>query len=84
MKLHKDLLRINGFLVALFGIIGILTGGSVGLGAAFFIFGLLNIPVMLFNLITRNWLALKTGLLVSGVLLLIGFSICSSSTWNMH
>jgi hypothetical protein len=84
MKLHKTLLQVNGIALFVLMILGASIGGSVGVGAAFFLLGLFNIPVFLIYLIVKDWLAVKTCLITIGVFLLIGFSICSGSSWNMH
>jgi hypothetical protein len=84
MKLHKTLLQVNGIALFVLMAFGVSIGGSVGVGAAFFLLGLFNIPVFLIFLIVKDWLAVKTCLIIIGVFLLIGFSLCSNSNWNMH
>jgi hypothetical protein len=82
MKLHKNLLYANGLLLLAFGVYGAITAGTLGIGIAFSLLALLNLPIFLIYAIKGNRLAVKTCLLITGVFLLIGFSICSNASWG--
>jgi hypothetical protein len=84
MKLHKNMLIVNGFLLLVLGFLGGISDGSIGIGLAFCIVGLINIPFLIIFLILKDKLAVKTCLLVFGVSLLLGFSICSMSSFGFH
>jgi hypothetical protein len=83
MKLHKNLLYVNGIVLLVFGLWGGISGGSSGIGIAFMIIALFNIPVLLIFLIVKDWVAVKTCLLIIGVFMLIGWSICSRITYGV-
>jgi hypothetical protein len=84
MKLHNNMLIINGFLLLILGICGGIAAGSLGIGLAFCVIALLNLLFLIIFLILKDRLAVKTCLLIMGVSLLVGFSICSMSSFGMH
>ena len=85
MKLNRTVLHVNGVVLLVFVVFSIISGGgSIGIGIAFSLLAVFNVPMMFVFLLTKNRLAIKTCLIFIGVFLLIGFSICSSSNWNMH
>ncbi len=84
MKLHKNMLIVNGFLLLALGICGGIVGGSLGIGTALCLISLLNLPFLLIFLYLKNRVAVKTSLLVIGVFLLVGFSICSMSSFGFR
>ncbi len=84
MKLDKYLLYTNGLLLLVFGIWGGITDGSLGIGLAFCILGILNILLLFIFLILRKKVAVKTCLLVIGISLLVGFAICSGSSFGFR
>jgi hypothetical protein len=84
MKLNKKLLYTNSLLLIGFGFWGGITAGSAGIGLAFCIVALLNLLFLFIFLILKDWLTVKTCLLVIGVFLLVGFSICSMSSFGYH
>jgi hypothetical protein len=83
MKLHKNLLYVNGIVLLAFVIFSIISGGgSIGIGIAFSLLAIFNLPVLIIFILSKNGLAVRTCLIIMGVLLLVGFSICSSSSWG--
>ncbi len=84
MKLDKNLLYANGFALLVFGIWGGISDGSLGIGLAFSILGILNIPLLFIFLLLKKKVAVKTCLLVFGVFLLVGFAICSGSSFGFR
>jgi hypothetical protein len=58
--------------------------GLPGVGAAAVIVGAIDVLLILIFLLTNNKPAMKTALLFGGVLLLIGFSLCSAFQLNFH
>jgi len=85
MKLNKTVLYVNGVVLIVFVVFSIISGGgSIGIGIAFSLLAVLNVPLMFVFILTKNGQAVKTCLMMLGVFLLIGFSICSGSNWNMH
>ena len=83
MQFHKQTIIANIVLILVFGIfLGLF--GLPGVGAAAVIVGAIDLFLVLVYLIAKNIPALKTALLFGGILLLIGFSLCSAFQLNMH
>jgi Na+-driven multidrug efflux pump len=83
MQFHKQTIIANIILLAIFGILlGLF--GLPGVGAAAVIVGGIDLFLVLVYLIAKNKPAIKTALLFSGILLLIGFSLCSAFQFNVH
>jgi Na+-driven multidrug efflux pump len=83
MQFHKATLTANIVLVVVLGLfLGLF--GLPGVGAAAVIVGAIDIFLVFIFLLTKNKPAMKTALLFSGVLLLIGFSLCSAFQLNLH
>ncbi len=83
MKLNKNLLYINGIVLLVFGLWGAISGGSSGVGLVFILLAIFNIPVLVIFLANKKWEAVKTSLLIIGVFLLIGWSICSNISYGV-
>lgn len=75
--LNKEIIKYNAIFFAIFGLLS-LVFGLTGLGAMSIIFAAVNLFVSLIYLITGEYQKLKTTLLISGALFLIGFGLCSS------
>jgi hypothetical protein len=84
MKLDKNLLYANALLLLVLGLWGGISIGSSGIGLALIGVGILNIPLLFIFLLLKNKVAVKTCLLVFGVFLLVGFSICSISSFGLR
>jgi hypothetical protein len=82
MKLYKNLLYGNGVALFVLGVCGGIMAGSIGIGAVLCLIALFNLPFLVIYLVNKNWLAVKTSLLVIGVTPLVGFSICSTASWG--
>jgi Na+-driven multidrug efflux pump len=83
MQFHRQTIIANIVLILVFGILlGLF--GLPGVGAAAVIVGGINLFLVLVYLIAKNKIALKTALLFGGILLLIGFSLCSAFQLNLH
>lgn len=82
MKLDKKFLYGNGAILLVLGVCGGTMAGSIGIGAALCLVAIFNLPFLGIYLVNKNWIAVKTCLLVIGVTLLVGFSICSTANWG--
>jgi hypothetical protein len=82
--LNKTLIRNNAIA---FGILGILFGlmiGTAGFGLAALLVGIVDLFTGLLMILIRQKNRGLTMLLCGGVLLLIGFSVCSTTQLNFH
>lgn len=84
MKVNKYLLYANGLSLLVFGIWGGISAGTPGVGLAFSILGFLNIFLLLIFLGLKDKVSVKTCLLVIGISLLVGFAICSRSSFGFR
>lgn len=78
MKLNRQALMINAGMLIVFGLWGMISAGSLGLGLAFTAIALLNVFLVIFFGIRKNRQAMQTCLLCVGISLLAGFSFCSA------
>lgn len=83
MQLDKKLLRGNAIVFGIFGLLS-LVFGLPGLGAMAIIYSIGNLLVSLIFLVKKEYSKLQTSLLISGILLLIGFGLCTSFQLNFH
>jgi|GEM_PF-1089679 len=82
MKLNRQALLINTGMLIVFGLWGITSAGSFGLGLAFMNIALLNVILVVYYSIRKNRQAMQTCLLCAGISLLAGFSFCSSAFFH--
>jgi hypothetical protein len=82
MKLNSQALFINAGILIVFGLCGLISAGSAGLGLAFVTIALLDVVLVVYYSIRKNRQAMQTCLLCAGISLLAGFSFCSSAFFH--
>jgi len=82
MKLNKTALKVNMLTFIILGLLSAFLGGGTGIGAIAFVIGVINIFSGLLKLIVGGKDTALTLLLCGGILLLIGFSLCSAYPLN--
>ncbi len=85
MGLDKYTLWVNAILAALLGILLLAQFEVAGIGLAMLLLGVLNFFLAFIFLIARKTKVAQTMFLCCGILLLIGFSVCSTVSYGpMH
>jgi len=82
MNLNKRTLNLNLLFFGLFGTFSMLFG-LPGLGAMGVLFGGINLFFSLILFVNKDTIAAKTCLLLAGIFLLLGFTLCSVFTLRL-
>jgi hypothetical protein len=83
MPLNKNVIQWNAVAFGIFGLLS-LVFGLPGLGAMAILFAAINLLSSLIYLLSKQYQKLQTSLLISGVLFLIGFGLCSAFSLSFH
>ncbi len=81
--LNKEIIKYNAIFFAICGVLS-LVFGLTGLGAMSIIFAVINMFISLVYFLSKQNSKAKTCLLISGVLFLVGFALCSSFPFMLN